>query len=249
MARGITIDTGGSNTKYLRVAQDGKFVQRIGSAMTSDEHAEKEHEKPADVTSRVLKKGINEGKIVWERKIKEFEGQLVDIRFDDSGNYGDEWSMRFDVTEPGKAAEFINLQFNADSDIANSIVLKMPNISDFAHDLRVMAYALDTDRDGNKMEYARLGVALYEGGTVKVSPFFTKDNPGKMPKWKTVTVNGKKVMDKTDALEFIKNMMLNEILPKVEAAAMVAAEPVPETIKAVEQAFGESDGEGDALPF
>ena len=249
MAREITIDTGVSNTKYIRVSPDGKFVQRIGSAMTSEEHAAKDHERTKDITILTLTKGPNEGKIVWERKRKEFEGQLVDIRFDDSGNYGDEWSLRFDVTEPGAAPEFINLQFNADSDIANSIVLKMPSITDFSKDLRVMAYALDTDREGNKMEYSRLGVALYEDGAVKVSPFYTKDNPGGMPKWKTVTVNGKKVMDKTDALEFIKNMMLNEVLPKVKAVAPTEPEPKPEAIKAVEQAFGEGDAANDELPF
>lgn len=257
MARGIKIDQGSSNTRYVKVSADGKFEEIIEKALTSEEHAERwDVEKTPDMSFRVIQKGIHEGKIRWSRKIREFEGQLVDIRFDDSGQYGDQWKMRFDVSEPNKP-QFINLEFNCDSDIANSIVLKMPNIKDFKNDLRLFAYALENDREGNKMEYARLGVALYEMDTddpkgTKVAPFYTKTNPNGMPKWKSVTVNKKKVMDKTDALEFIKNMMLNEVLPKVkEHAPEQPTDAIPQNgdAKPTPTEFEEVGAAGEELPF
>jgi hypothetical protein len=249
MSRGITIETGVSNTKYLSVSKDGKFVERVRKAMTSEEHEEFKHEMSEQMSFRVLTKGVNIGKIVWERKIREFEGQIVDIKFDDTGAYGAEWTIRVDVTEQGGKKAFVNLQFNANSDIANSVVLKMPNIKEFKNDVRFMAYSLENDKDGNKMEYSRQGIAVYTEG-VKVAPFYTKANTGGMPKWKKVTVNGKQTVDKTDALEFIKNMMLNEVLPKVKEAAPTEPEPdaipevIPETVP-----LPELDEDGDELPF
>jgi len=257
MARGIKADQGNTNTKYVKVSADGKFVEIIEKALTTDEHAQRwDSESQPDMSFHVIKKGIHEGKIRWTRKIREFEGQLVDIRFDDSGQYGDQWKLRFDVSEPGKP-QFINLEFDCDSDIANSIVLKMPNIKSFKNDLRLFAYALDTDKDGNKMQYARLGVALFEMDTdnekgTKVAPYYTKANQNGMPKWKSVMVNGKTVMDKTDALEFIQNMMLNEMLPKVKEHA--PAQPdnaIPQNGDAVPTGGDvENDPEkADDLPF
>jgi hypothetical protein len=251
MARGIKIDQGSSNTKYVKVSADGKFEEIIEKALTSDEHAQRwDVEKKPDMSFRVIKKGIHEGKIRWTRKIREFEGQLVDIRFDDSGAYGDQYKMRFDVSEPGKP-QFINFDFDVDSDIANSIVLKMPNVKDFKNDLRMFAYALDIEGS----EYKRLGVALYEMNTdddkgTKVLPFYTKDKPGGMPKWKKVKVNGKQVMDKTDALDFIKNMMLNEVLPKVKTVAPEQpVDAITQNGEAKPTEFENTSVDAEELPF
>lgn len=247
MSRGITIETGSSNTKFLSVSQEGKFVERVRKAMTSDEHEEFKHEMDENTTFRALTKGVNEGKIVWERKIREFEGQIVDVKYDDSGAYGDEWTIRFDVTEPGGSPQFINLQFNANSDVANSVVLKLPNIKDFKKDVRFMAYSLVNDMNGNKMEYSKQGIAIYSEGE-KIAPFYTKDNPGGMPKWNPITVNGKKTIDKTDSLLFIKKMMLEEILPKVKECLPEEPQPVENMTKSqIEKAFAEEEEE--PLPF
>jgi hypothetical protein len=120
-------------------------------------------------------------------------------------------------------------------------------VSDFKNDLRVFAYALDVEGS----EYKKTGIATYEmdslvGDGTKLAPYYTKENPNGLPKWKPVTISGKKAMDKTDFLEFFKNMVLNEIKPKLETPEPVEAPAAAATEGGTFEASPEDD---DDLPF
>ena len=87
--------------------------------------------------------------------------------------------------------------------------------------------------------------------------FYTKDNPNGMPKMKEVIINKKKVWDKSDMLEFIENVIVTELTPKVskrtfESTKKVVAdtlanvkEPLPDPVAA----GADEDDDDEDLPF
>lgn len=69
----------------------------------------------------------------------------------------------------------------------------------------------------------------YNGGT-KLESYYTKDNTPPEIKWKEITVNNKKMWDKTDHLRFFEKVLEGEVIPyftnlKVEDEVIVESEP------------------------
>jgi len=73
--------------------------------------------------------------------------------------------------------------------------------------------------------------------------FYTKDKPNGLPAFKQVRLNGEDKYDKTDYLEFLENVVVNELRPQTKGT-VVAEKP---KVKAETPVM--SDDTSDDLPF
>lgn len=171
----------------------GQFVRRV------DENTK-------GATPRILEKGPNEGKQVFEIFSDEMVGLLVDIKIKES-EYGKSFQFILDVTTDDNNPEFyaIDFKFNGSG---KSLLKKLPNI-DLDNDIALVCYTMDgTNAKGDPIKnyYA----VPYQGAinkTGKVLPAYTKEEPNGFPEMKKVKIKGKEQWDDTDQIEFLEDLI------------------------------------------
>ena len=167
----------------------GKFCQRVP-------------EGTAGATARKLEKGTNAGKIVHEKYYDSFTGKLVGIKTTD-GAYGRSWVFSFK-----DGGEVYHLQLSYSNSFATAFLKMLPNV-DLTKEMKVQPSVKEVDGKNKSSLFIN-----QSGQSVKHA--YTKDAPNGLPPMVEITVKGVKVWDDTDRIEFLYQMVMDKIVPKLE---------------------------------
>lgn len=186
--------------KYINIYK-GKFSVRVPEGTRG-------------AVARVLEKGKNAGKTVYEMYYDSFTGKLVNVRTRD-GEYGKTWEFDFKDKE-----EVYTLQLSYSNSYATNILKMLPNV-DLTQEMKV--------QPDQKIEDGKTKSSLFisqNGVTLKHA--YTKEHPNGLPPMVETTVRGQKVWDDTDRLAFLQAMVDRDILPQLsqEGASTIAASKV-----------------------
>jgi len=177
--------------KYIGIYK-GRFCQRVQS---TEEGA----------VARILEKGQNAGKTVYEKYYDSFVGKLVDVKTND-GPYGKQWDFAFK-----DAGEVYHLNLPYSNSFAKNFLKILPNV-DLAKEMKVSPSTKEVDgKNKSSLFVNQDGVALKHA--------YTKEAPNGLPAMVQVKVKGELVWDDTDMLEFLHNMVMTTIVPKLEGVS------------------------------
>ena len=165
----------------------------------------------------------------------EFEGLLTNMAFRED-EYEGQKIEKLQLTMNDGEADYI-ISFSFDSAYTSSLVGFLKN-ADLSRPLSIVPIS---KTEGEKVRRS----ILVRQDNKFVKAYYTKDNPHGLPEMKKVTLNRKTVWDKTDFLEFFRNVILNELVPQLGNAntPAVAATPV------AQEHINEADEVADDLPF
>lgn len=172
-------------------------------------------------TAGAVRRENKEKKIVHEIFHDSFEAKLVGIRTQDSP-YGKNWL--FDFNSDGEA---YTLQLSYSNSFAKNFLKILPN-ADLTKEMKV--------QPSQKMEGDKKKTSLFvsqDGVTLKHA--YTKDNPNGLPPMEQVTIKGQQMWDDTKQLEFLHEMVISTIVPKL---------PKQEAVTPSQEALAVEGGEG-----
>jgi hypothetical protein len=142
------------------------------------------------------------GKVVHERYYDSFTGKLVNIRTQDTP-YGKQWVFDFKDKE-----EVYHLQLSYSNSFATNILKILPNV-DLTKEMKVSPQTKEIDgKQRSSLFINQEGIALKHA--------YTKDVPNGLPDMEKVIVKGQEVWDDTKRLAFLHNMVMTQIMPKLE---------------------------------
>lgn len=166
---------------------------------------------------------------LWEHRYKSVTGKIVGI------------SVR-DYNIEGLPARDWNIVINDGTD---NYKLQMPYSSGYANGFLMVCKNIDFSKpvemcpnfkivDGKKKSTLFVN---QNGASLKWS--FTKENPNGLPQMVKVKFKGKEQWDDADRMEFLRDMVDNEIVPKLGKAdvakpALAKSAPIPKTEKSKE---------------
>lgn len=153
----------------------------------------------ADSTARTLK----DGKTVHEEIYDSVSGIITEIKTHEHPSFGRFWNVQIQDGE-----DAYTLQMNYSGGYSSAFLKMLPNV-DFTKRIR---FSPSLKMDGLKKK-----VTLYlsqDGEPLKWA--FTKDNPGALPPMVQIKVKGVLTWDDSAMMEFLENMVTNEILPKLK---------------------------------
>jgi len=156
------------------------------------------------------------GNTVHEKFYDSFTGKLVGISVQD-GNYGKTWNFSFRDN-----GELYTLQLSYSNSFATAFLKQLPNV-DLTKVMKVSPSVKEVD--GKKRSSLFIN---QDGQTIKHA--YTKENPNGMPDLEQVTVKGEKVWDDTKRIDFLHEMVMSNIVPKL-ADDTVAPETDAESLK------------------
>jgi len=108
--------------------------------------------------------------------------------------------------------EIMQIETNSDSSHAISLINRLANYA--KKDLGSIPIVLGSYKiqDANSERYNQ-GFWIHYGDGTKLENFYVKENTPQDIKWKEITVNNKKVWDKTDYLRFFEKVLEGEVIP------------------------------------
>jgi len=207
-----------STGKYIGIYK-GRFCQRVQS---SEEGS----------VARVLEKGPNAGKTVQEKYYDSFVGKLVDIKTND-GPYGKQWDFAFKDN-----ADVYHLNLPYSNSFAKNFLKILPNV-DLTKEMKVSPSTKEVD---GKMKSS---LFVNQDG-IAIKHAYTKENPNGLPPMVQVKVKGELVWDDTDMLEFLKQMVFKNIVPRLEGAGSQSADKDTNTLN---ETLGGGAGSGEEDEF
>lgn len=174
--------------------------------------------------SRINKKG-NE---VWEKHYTSFTARLTDIRTVDT-EYGKNWAFSF----VDGAEEYV-LRLPYSNSYATAFLKMLPNI-DLSKPMKLQPAVKMVDGVNRSSLFVS-----QDGQTIKHA--YTKDVPNGLPPMKQIVVKGQTVWDDTDRIEFLHDMVMTTIVPKLSGgkASGAPVNPVDAGLALVEPAFPSS---------
>ena len=211
MARGAT-NTQTAGLKYMSF-MSGRFVQRVDENTTG-------------ATPRELEKGPNAGKIVHELHFDTYEGQIIDLKTEDT-EYGQKLNIYMDVSTEEEPDSKVKISLSLSSGPAKGFLSRLPVI-DFAKDVCLKGYSIENKETGRFNSY----LVPYQGG-VKLLSQFTKEAPNGLPQMEQKKVKGKMVWDDSDQLEFYEALIAKTFAGSIPTPA--ANVDVMETPPAAEE--------------
>lgn len=153
-------------------------------------------------TSKSVERVNKNGKLVHEEFYPAISGRITDISVKDHPEFGKFWMVK--ITD--EMDNYV-LQFNYSSGYANSFLKALPNV-DFSEHVK-LSPKLD-EKDGKKKTTLFLS---QDGHPVKW--FYTKDNPNGLPQLRKIKVKGKDTWDDSEIMEFLEQMVNNDIKPQL----------------------------------
>lgn len=150
------------------------------------------------------------GKTVHEKFYTSFTGKLVGISTQDSP-YGKNWV--FDFVDAGQP---YHLQLGYSNSFATQFLKMLPNV-DLTKEMKVSPSV--KEEDGKK----KSSLFVNQDG-VAIKHAYTMANPNGLPDMEQVMVKGQQVWDDTKRLEFLYNMVMTDILPKLGQVAPADAD-------------------------
>jgi hypothetical protein len=228
--------TGGNDSQknYLNIL-GGKITQRV-------------KEGTEGAVSRINK----QNKEVWELHFDTLSGRIVDFNLEES-DYGKVW-----VVTIQSGIDYYYLHLQQSGRITNGLMHRLPNI-DLSKEIVIKTFRIFNEDKQRDQDY----LVVYQGGTAKsnkIEGHYTKKGPdGKvqningLPEMVQIKVKGNLVWDDSAQIEFITNMVLNEVKPKLNGDAPKAEykEPSIKDVAAAKNAAKAqvADPELDDLPF
>lgn len=177
----------------LENREGGKYITILGGKFS-----QRVPEGTPGATSRINK--LN--KVVWEKYYDSFTGKLVGIRTQDGNGYGKNWV--FDFQDRG---EVYHLQLSYSNSFATAFLKMLPNV-DLTKEMKVSPSVKEVDgKNKSSLFINQEGVAIKHA--------YTRENPNGMPDMEQVTVKGEQVWDDTKRLDFLHNMVMTTIVPKL----------------------------------
>jgi len=160
--------------------------------------------------ARILEKGENAGKTVYEKYYDSFTGKLVDVKTTE-GKYGRQWVFSFKDQK-----EIYNLCLPYSNSFAKNFLKMLPN-ADLTKVMKVSPMTKEVDgKNKSSLFINQDGVALKHA--------YTKENMNGLPQMVQVRVKGELVWDDTAVLEFLHAMVERDIRPKLEGIKVEAKE-------------------------
>lgn len=141
------------------------------------------------------------GKVVTEKFYDSFTGKLVGIKTQD-GTYGKSWVFSFK-----DGGEVYHLQLSYSNSFATAFLKMLPNV-DLTKEMKVQPSVKEVDGKNKSSLFIN-----QDGQSVKHA--YTKDVPNGLPPMTQVTVKGEKVWDDTDRIEFLYQMVMETIVPRL----------------------------------
>lgn len=155
------------------------------------------------------------GNVVWEKFYDSFEAKLVGVRTQD-GAYGKSWMFDFQDNE-----EVYHLQLSFSNSFATAFLKMLPNI-DVTKKMKLQPSVKLIDGKNKSSLFVN-----QNGASIKHA--FTRDNPNGLPPMEQVTIKGVQVWDDTAQLEFLQNMVMTTIVPRLDAPLTPLETPAPAT--------------------
>ena len=152
------------------------------------------------------------GKTVTEKFYDSFTGKLVGIKTQD-GTYGKSWIFSFQ-----DSGDVYHLQLSYSNSFATAFLKMLPNV-DLTKEMKVQPSVKEVDGKNKSSLFIN-----QDGQSVKHA--YTKDAPNGLPQMTQVTVKGEKIWDDTDRIEFLYQMVMDTIVPKL--AGYTGATNAPE---------------------
>lgn len=223
MGLSTTEESNGSIKNYLNIT-GGKITQKVKAGTTG-------------AVVRTNKMG-NE---VSELHFDTLSGQIVNIHIEPSPYADKVW-----VITIRDGIDFYYLHLSYSGGTTMGLLNKLPNI-DFSKDVILKVFRIFNETSKKDKDY----LVVYQGGMTKghkVETAFPKENPNGLPPMEQIKVKGALQWDDTKQMEWLENLIMSSIVPKLGGA------PAPEYASKVEakaEAPKVSDIEDDnlGLPF
>ena len=142
------------------------------------------------------------GKQVHEKFYDSFTGKLVNIRTQDTA-YGKQWVFDFKDKE-----EIYHLQLSYSNSFATNFLKLLPNVN-LEKEMKVSP--MTKEIDGKQ----RSSLFINQDG-VPLKHAYTREKPNGLPDLEKVVVKGQEVWDDTKRLAFLHNMVMTQVIPKLE---------------------------------
>lgn len=142
------------------------------------------------------------GTVVNELQYDNFTGKLIGVKTQD-GTYGKSWIFSFKDNE-----DVYHLQLSYSNGFATNLLKMLPNV-DLTKEMKVQPSVKEVD--GKK----KSSLFINQNGQ-SIKHAYTRDQPNGLPPMVSLVVKGNTVWDDTDQLAFLHNMVMTEIVPKLE---------------------------------
>ena len=190
-------------------------------------------------TEGAVERTTKMGKKVWELKYNALEGTLTNIGVYE-GDYGNQWI--FTIADSHNEYK-LTLPYS--SGVANGFLFRLPNIN-LEKPLKIKTYYIEGD-DGIHRQF----LSVLQDNE-KILPYWTKDEPKELPPLGKVEVSGKKILDDSKRLAYLRAIVDKKVNPKLKELYpidnVVEVEPKEEHTKEPEPATNSEDEFND-LPF
>jgi len=189
-----------------------------------------------EARSRVIEKGVNAGKTIYEEEFDYLSGKLKSIKW----HTHDEYGVFMDITLWDEEEEMNHeLSISATSNAFQGFCMRMENI-----DLEKQIVLLAGVTDENHWLIVQQKGEDDKSRTLDRR--YTKENPEDCPPWEKFVINQKEHWDKTKQIEFFANIINNKIVPQLKVLFPETADRVNREDSAVPD---QEDILGDAPPL
>ena len=156
-------------------------------------------------TEGAVKRVNKLGNVVFEKFYDSFTGRLINIKVQDS-NYGKTWNFIFD-----DKGEIYTLQLSYSNSFATAFLKMLPNI-DLTKEMKLSPSTKEVDGKNKSSLFVN------QNGTA-IKHAYTKENPNGLPDMEQIVVKGAQIWDDTKRIEFLHEMVVNTIIPKLTLSA------------------------------
>ena len=144
------------------------------------------------------------GKTVHEVYLSEIFGYLISIKKrPQEGDFKDTWAVCLKDPEDGS---IMQLELPYSSSQTNGLFTRLPKI-DFSYPIVIKTGRFEADE--------RNWLTVEQNGA-KLERFWTKENPGDLPRMKKVMVNGKPTWDATEMMDYFGTYINTIVQPALE---------------------------------
>ena len=185
-------------------------------------------------TEGAVERTTKQGKKVWELKYNALEGTLTHIGVYE-GEYGNQWI--FNIAD--KNTEYM-LRLPYSSGVANGFLFRLPNVK-LEQPIKIKTYYIEGDD-----KISRQFLSIVQNGE-KVLPYWTREEPKELPLLEEVTVSGKKMLDDSKRLAYLRTLVDKKINPKLKELYPVETYDKKEPDEP--EPASKSEEEFDDLPF
>jgi hypothetical protein len=182
---------------------------------------------------------IKNGKIFlgkdFDNPYDELEGTITSMYFKDEEYNGA--PLRKLIVVLSDEEDNYQLSINTESNSYGALVSFLSNV-DLARPVTLVPMEETITKDGSPDVQKRTILVSQDGKFAK--GYFTKEEPHGLPRWDSVTVGKKKVLDKTAYLEFLEDYVVKTLVPRIkidptDVKSKVVSKPTSEQDEVLEE--------------